>query len=241
MDLTLYYMPFSPWSHKARCALAHHALTPKPHIYAPLFGEPALRLKLRKLRGRVTVPVLFTPEGPLADSWEIALYADRVGTGTPLIPRAQHDEVARWNAASERMLSAGRSSAMLRVLVTPAAALETVPPFARRVMAGRGAQLGVRAFNAKYGIRSSELPRYEAAAREELERLAHTLSDGRRYLLGELSYADFAMAVGLSWLRPLPSDGLGPEMRKAMVDEGLAAQYPQLIAWRDTIHSEQPW
>ena len=124
MDLTLYYMPFSPWSHKARCALAHHALAPKPHLYAPLFGEPALRLKLRKLRGRVSVPVLFTPDGALTDSWQIALYADRVGSGTPLIPHAKQGEVADWNAASERMLSAARSCAMLRVLETPAAVLE---------------------------------------------------------------------------------------------------------------------
>jgi glutathione S-transferase len=126
-------------------------------------------------------------------------------------------------------------------LTAPAAALETLPPAARRVMGARGAVLGARIFNAKYGIRASELPSYEATLRQELDSLAKTLSDGRKYLVGELSYADVAMAVALSWLRPLAGDGLGAEMRRVMADERLAAEYPQLIAWRDTIHAVRPW
>jgi glutathione S-transferase len=234
-------MPYSPWSHKARCALAHHGLAPEQHVYAPIFGEPELRLKLRKLRGRVTVPVLFTPEGPITDSWEIALYADRVGSGTPLIPQARRDEVAYWNAASERLLAAGRSCAMLRTLEAPPAALEVLPPLAQRLMGERGALLGVRMFNAKYGIRASERPHYEATVREELTRLAKALTDGRKYLLDELSYADFAMAVSLGMLSPLSLKGFGPEMRKVMAEEALGREFPQLITWRDAIYAEQPW
>jgi len=241
MPLTLYYLPYSPWSIKARCALRHHAVAVREREYTPVLGEPALRLRLRKFGGRVSVPVLFTPAGVLTDSWEIALFADRVGSGAALIPNEKRALIAEWNAASERLLSAARSCAMLRVLHAPQAALESLPAPVARLLGERGGVLAVRVFNAKYAIRPEQQADYHAQVRQELSRLRQALAGGRRYLLDQLSYADFAMAVGIACLLPLPSAPMGPTMRHASTDEVLAAEFADLIGWRDALHAEHPW
>jgi glutathione S-transferase len=241
MQLTLLHLPFSPWSIKARCALRHHAVAVREREYTPVLGEPALRLRLRKFSGRVTVPVLFTPDAVLTDSWDIALFAERVGSGTALIPNEKRAQVAEWNAASERLLNAARSCAMLRVLHAPEAALEALPAPMATLLGKRGAGLAVHAFNAKYSIRPEQQAEYHAIVREELSRLRGALAGGRRFLLDQLSYADFAMAVCISCIRPLADAPMGPAMRLASSDEGLAAEFPDLIAWRDALHVQQPW
>jgi glutathione S-transferase len=241
MPLTLHHLPYSPWSIKARCALRHHGIAVRELEYIPVLGEPALRLRLRKLSGRVTVPVLFTPDGALTDSWQIALFAERVGSGTALIPNEQRAAIAEWNEASERLLGAARSCAMLRVVHAPEAALESLPAPLAGLLGKRGAGLAVRAFNAKYSIRLEQQADYHAQVREELSRVRQALAGGRRFLLDQLSYADFAMAVGIGCLRPLPSTPMGPAMRLASTDEALAAEFPDLIAWRDALHAEHRW
>ena len=65
-------LSYSPWSEKARWPLEHHGIEFREHQYVPLLGAPRLRLRLRRLRGRVTVPVLFTRDRVLADSFAIA-------------------------------------------------------------------------------------------------------------------------------------------------------------------------
>src|SRR5262245_37961692 len=97
---------FSPWSEKARWALDHHGLAYKYREHLPLLGEPLLRLRARRLTGRVSVPVLVTPEGVLADSFAIARHADELGRAPALFPRGCEAEVAGWNARSEAALAA---------------------------------------------------------------------------------------------------------------------------------------
>src|SRR5215510_3324901 len=129
---TLFYIPFSPWSLKARFVLDHHGIGVDARVYAPVLDELRMRVRLRKPRGRITVPVLFTPEGTLTDSWQIANYAERVGSGASLIPPALHDAVADWNSASERLLSAGRARAMVRAIGDVEAIIETLPERVRK-------------------------------------------------------------------------------------------------------------
>jgi glutathione S-transferase len=236
MQPILYYMPFSPWSHKARCALRHHALTLREHAYVALLEEPLLRFRLQKWRGRVTVPVLFTSDGVFTDSWEIALYADQKGSGSTLIPDARRAQIGEWNAVSERLLSAVRSVAMLRAVEQPEAVLEVAPPLAAKLMTVRGARLFVRMFNAKYGIAAGELVQYQRAVRDELQRVQRALADGRRYLTGELSYADIAIGIALNMLGPLPGEPVAGLQRLAFEPE-LSAEFASLRAWRDDVHA----
>lgn len=239
MEPTLYYMPYSPWSRKARCALRHHNLTPRGHVYMPLVEEPVLRWKLRKWRGRVTVPVLFTQERVLTDSWDIVLWADRNGSGSTLIPNHKQDEISEWNAVSERLLSAGRSVSMLRALDQPEVLLEVLPPPMAKLLGAGGARVSARMFNAKYAIDASEQAQYAGVIREQLLRIQRGLADGRRYLTGEPSYADIAIGVALLVLGPLPDEAQAG-LQKLAHDPAFDVEFASLRAWRDAVHATLP-
>lgn len=237
---TLWHIPFSPWSLKAKAALRHHGVEVEQRRYSPLLDEPALRLKLGKLvGGRVSVPVLFTDDGPVTDSFHIAEYADRVGSGAKLVDAPRAAAVRVWNTCSERLLEAGRVRSMVRVLASPEALRETVPPPLRGLplpmLSG-----AVRVFNFKYGIRDDGLEAQLATAREELDRLREALRDGRDYLLGSLSYADIAMGIGLQLIAPLPGTPVGPATLVTITEPELGAEYGDLIAWRDRLHARHP-
>ena len=241
MSLKLIQLAHSPWTQKARCALAHHGLPFETVEYRPFLDEPGLRLSLAR-RGqlwprRVSVPVLLTPDAAVTDSWEIARYADRVGTNTSLIPRANDVAIADWNARSDRLLASGRARFMVRVLGAESAMRELVPgvvsgapPFVLRS--------SMQLFNAKYGIRVSDFADHGAHVRAELEALRAALSDGRRYLTGSLSYADFAMGLGLQVIAPLPNSSFGPHSATLASEPELVEEYAELVRWRDALHAE---
>jgi glutathione S-transferase len=237
--LTLFHIPFSPWSLKARFVLRHHGIEVDARAYAPVLDELRMRVRLRKPRGRITVPVLFTPEGVLTDSWDIANYAERVGSGSPLLPQAQRDPIAAWNSASERLLSAGRARAMVRAAGDLDAVVETLPGPVKKYsfVASPVGKIGLRLFNRKYGIRPDDVLLHESTMRLELEHLRQALADGRRYLLGGFSYADVTMALALQVLEPLPESPLGPRSRIVGTDTVLKASYSDLLRWRDDIHA----
>jgi glutathione S-transferase len=238
MDLTLFHIPFSPWSLKARFALAHHGLRTNEREYKPLFDEPAMRFRLRKARGRISVPVLLTPDGAVTDSWEIALYADRVGSGPPLIPAAERAQIANWNAASERLLNAGRARSMVRATGDPEAIREALPAPIRNLdaLAVPVGRVGVRLFNRKYGIREGDLELHASAMRLELDHLQQALA-GRSYVLGDFSYADVTMAFALQVIDPLPATPMAPAARRASTDDELRRSYAELLSWRDRVHA----
>jgi glutathione S-transferase len=148
-------LPYSPWTEKARFALAARRI---PHVfrrYEPLLGEPALRSKLRRLTGPVTVPVLTTDEGRiLADSLEIARWADGRGEGPRLFPPEHEVAVLRFVALSERALASGRALSLQRLLADDEALLEMVPASIRRAapaLGTRAAALGIARTIRKYG------------------------------------------------------------------------------------------
>lgn len=234
----LWYIPFSPWSLKARCALRLRGVAVQARPYTPLIDEPLLRLKLRRARGRVTVPVLFTEGGALCDSWDIALYAERAGSGASIIPKARQDEIRAFNDRSERLLEAGRVGSMLRVLQMPEAALEAMPPAMRRFMGTRGALFSVAAFNRKYGIAPQRAEAARTVMRRELSSLRDLLRDGRRYLLGDFSYADVVMGIALQLVKPVPDSPMGELSKRAATDDELASEFADLLAYRDRLQAE---
>lgn len=240
MQPVLYCLPYSPWSLKAEFALRHHQVAVARRVYRPLLSAPELRLRLRKLGGKVTVPVLFTDGGAITDSFEIALYAERVGKGTPLLPESKRAAIADWNACSERLMSASRARAMVRASVDLDAAYESLPKAvgAVPVLGPAFARNGLTWFKRKYAIHEGEQDANAEAMRAELQRLRSALGDGRKYLLGEFSYADVVMAFALQGLQPLPETPLGPAMRRAMTDEELCAEHPALLRWRDDLQRD---
>lgn len=230
-------LAYSPWSIKAKWALDHHAIPYRYAHYLPMLGEPLLRLRTQRLRGRVSVPVLVTEAGPIEGSLEIARFAEREGSGAPLFPAGREQEIERWNARSEVMLDAGRALSMRRMLRSRAALTEQVPGGRALGPLGWAAgALGVRFVAGKY---VTDVP--DEDYREELRAglLALRAAIGSNdYLLGALSYADIAMAVTLAFVKPLGAgrDHLGDATRAVWTEDELAAELADVVAWRDRIY-----
>lgn len=229
-------LSYSPWSLKARWALDHHRVPYRWREYLPMLGEPLLQARLR--RRRVTVPVLIDEAGVHDDSFDIARRAEAVGQGPPLFPEALTDAVSRWNQVSEDVCAAGRALTTSRVLADPAALAESVPvpPSLRRPLRGV-ATAGARFLTRKYDLRAV---RDEAALQTiglALEAAREALADGRAYLEGPLTYADFALAVALQFVQPVADTyvQLGPASRRCWTRDDLAQAYPDVLAWRDQV------
>ena len=110
-------LPYSPWTEKARWALDARRVPYTFRHYQPLLGEPALRIKLRRPTARISVPVLTTSDGrAIADSADIARWADERGEGPRLFPAEHGAAIARFIALSERALAAGRALSLARML-----------------------------------------------------------------------------------------------------------------------------
>ncbi|APR87512.1 Glutathione S-transferase family protein [Minicystis rosea] len=237
---------FSPWTEKARWALDARRVPYRFRHYQPLLGEPALRLKLRQLAGRVSVPVLTTDEGrAIADSAEIARWADGRGEGPALFPAGHEAAMARFIALSERALAAGRTLSLTRMLQDDEALAEMVPGPIRRALGPFAAKMGafgVARTQRKYGGSRRDL---DAARREllaDLDELRAALAeapsgDGPKTLLGHFSFADIAMAQTLAFGDP-PASGLklGPASRRSFSDPELRDRYGDLLAWRDELY-----
>src|SRR5690606_14712342 len=154
------------------------------------------------------------------DSTDIAQFAERHGAGAPLFRRGEEEEIARWNDVAERAMQAGRALLLLRLAASGPALEEAlaglVPRPLRRALAPV-ALFGVRFLQHKYETGEGE---DEAARRAELRdallELRAALADGRAHLLGELSYADIAMAAALQFVQPMdtPHIPMGPATRR---------------------------
>jgi len=246
MSIELLHIPYSPWSEKARWALEARGVPYRSRYYSPLLGEPELRIRLRRPRGVVSVPVLFTPAGPLADSLAIARHAAASGSGPDLFPAGSEAAMGRWVALSEDGLAAGRKRSLERVLASPEALREMVPKGLRSVLgplAVKIAAAGVRRTLKKYGSHRlvdpvATLRAVSGELRYALGRIAAPADDGPKTLLPTgFSFADIAIAQALAFVSP-PSSGLriGPANREAFTDPEFAPELADLIAWRDALY-----
>jgi glutathione S-transferase len=240
----LLQIPFSPWSEKARWALERSGVAYRSRLYLPVLGELQLRRLLNRWRGPVTVPVLIDGTRVLADSFDIAKYANERGDGQ-LIPAADAARIAEYNELSERACSASRAVALQRMLEHPEALLEMLPKPLRRsrrlgiLVAREGLKRTLR----KYGALSDSLEHHEQQLAQVLDRLRADLAASPsttepRTLLSSFSYADIAMAQVLATVQP-PAQGLrvGAATRRVLERSPLVARYQDLLAWRDALYA----
>lgn len=237
MDAVLVEVPYSPWSRRARQALAAEGVPFRRRTYVPLADEPWLRWRTRRWRGLISVPVLLTPEGPVADSFVIAQWASARGAGR-MVPEALREPIAEVVALSELALGAGRLQATARLHADPVAVREQVPrhlralgplgPIVARYVAGGIVR--------KYRhLTEGDPSEVHAAA---LTQLADRLGD-RPYAVGDrLSFADLAAASAVTFIAPPADAPLKPASRAAFSDPELAARFADLIARRDRVEAE---
>ena len=237
-------LPYSPWSEKARWALELRRVPYRSRTYLAVLGEPLLRVKLRRWAGTVTVPVLTCDDGSvLADSADIARWADQRGDGPQLFPGEQEAAIAHFIERSEAGLRAGRALALRRMLEDDEALAEMVPRSLRRHLrpiAVRVGRLGIARTLRKYGAFDAGPEEHEhvlVGVLDELRQRLATASDTPRTLLGRLTFADVAMSQVLAFIAP-PATGLrlGRASRRSFSDERLRARYADLVEWRDQLY-----
>lgn len=239
-------LPYSPWSERARWALDARAIDYRMRPYSPVVGEPALRLKLRRLRGNVTVPVLTTMDGRvLGDSTDIARWADGRGAGPTLFPADHALAMARLLDISERAMKAGRALVLSRMLRDREALAEMIPRPIRKRLGEAASTLGAWAIGRtlrKYGGNRAATEAHRRTFVEALDAMRNALATAPegspRTLLGRFSYADIAAAQVLASIAPPPALKLGKASRRCFSDDELAREYADLVAWRDALYAE---
>jgi len=240
--IELLTISYSPWSEKARWALDHHGVRYQEVEYVPMLGEFALRKRLGKWRGKISVPLLIKAEGTIEDSFEIAHYAEEIGSNpTLLFPEDAKKAIVAWNEQSEIALCAGRAMVTVRTMQDSTARAEAMPPLPSPIsglLKGPFTLFGAAYLRRKYQY-SAAIESQNEALRNVLSNLQDTLKDGRPYVLGEnFSYADVCMATSLQCVRPVTDEfiKLGPATRKAWTDEELADNFGDLLDWRDQLY-----
>lgn len=243
--IELIAISYSPWSEKARWALDHHGVRYDEVEYMPMLGEPALRKRLGKWTGKISVPLLIKSDGPIQDSYKIAKYAEEIGSNpTSLFPPGMHEKIAGWNEQSEMALEAGRALVSIHVLEDPAAQREAMPPMPKPLLGALKkpvAAMGVAFLRRKYGY-GKATDEHRRNLRQVLSNVRGVLGDGRPFLLGdEFSYADICAAVSIHCIKPVTDEfiKLGPATRKAWTDEELASEFETLLDWRDQLYESQ--
>lgn len=230
----------SPWTERARWALDHHRIPYREVEYTPMISEPAARLKLKRLGGRITVPILFDDGAILRDSYDIARHADSRGTAPPLFPAGAEGEIAGWNRRSEPAMEAGRSLVVARTAASPEAALESVPGPAWAKPALRPvATLGVRYFQRKYALEGHTTESDLATLRTALLATREALAGGRDTILAGFSYADIIAATVVQFIEPLPPAyrRISDANRPCWTTPELVDEFPDLIEWRDRLYA----
>lgn len=232
-SLTLVGEAFSPWTQKARRALDYCGVTYRYVEYVPTLSEPGLRLRMRQWSGPVSVPVLLDGRQVVRGSWDIARYASaragdvRLGDVAAVLP---------WNELSEAALAEGRTRVVRAVLASPAAldeALAGIVPPPLRAPLRFVARDAARRLDRKYAhlVVPGSLRRALERTRDGLRR------SGGDHLLGTFSYADIAMAVVLEAVAPVAriEPPLGPATTRCWSDPALAAEFEDLLRWRERI------
>lgn len=232
---------FAPWSEKARWALDHHGVRYDYREYVPLLDEPWLRWRLGRLAGRVSTPTLFADGASYGDSFAIAEYAERHGTGAPLFPADRAAGIGAWNACSETALAAGRVRVVARMMEVPEARSEILPrtiPAVLHPILGVAADATFAFLRWKYGF-GADVAASDHALRTVLEDLRAALA-GRDHIYDELTYADLTMAVVLQMVRPVADAyiRLGPAVRAVWTNDAIAADFADLVEWRDRLYAQ---
>lgn len=245
MKPVLVSLTYSPWSEKARWALEHHRITYQRRSYRPLIDELPLRMRMRRFRGPITVPVLYDGARWHSSSWEIARWAEQHGSGAPLFPDEHLERIRYFDDLSERGLDAGRALGLTRMVDRPEWLVAMVPPALRGPLGPLGpkiAGVGIRRTLRKYGASTRSTEEHRDRLRQVLEELRASLQhdgDGVPTLLGRFSYADISMAQVLQFVEPtnLGHFRLADEGREGYRQAELAEAFADLCGWREQLYA----
>lgn len=237
---TLVSLRYSPWSERSRWVLDHHRIPYRILEHDPFLHELRLRHLAGWPRGRVTVPLLVAGGQRYRTSWDIASYADSIGSGARLIPDALTPAILAIDTLTERAMNAGRTLLVAVLLQDPAALDATWPVWLPRPLLSAArplARFGTRWFARKYALDFGAIEADTQTLRAILDDLRRQLA-GRELLFDGFSYADILVATCLQGIEPV-SDAhwpIEPALRPVWTRPDLAREYRDLLDWRDAIY-----
>lgn len=236
MDVTLYQLPWSPPSVRARWALAERGVRYRAVVYLPGTHHS---VRVRLATGQSSVPVAWIDGRPIAGSTEIARAID--GFGDPAGRLFFDDpnlaaELDAWVARSDRLFDAARRALgpalagdreALRAVITPGPAwAHALVPVLWRFSGWEWAR--------RYGV--AEPDRTAAAEIEALATAMERDRAGRAWLVGDrFSYADIAVASMLCTVRGTPHLAIPPPLARHYAHLAAAGPWDPLFAWRDAL------
>lgn len=245
--LRLFGISYSPWTEKARWALEHHGIAYTFSEHTPLIDELPMRLRLRKLRGSISVPSLLTDGGPVQGSLAIARWADAHGKGARLERADERAAVDAWDARAERALEAGRALYSARLQSTPGALEDAVPGFVpgflRKTVGRIGVAFIARKYNVDYeaeAVHEATLAEVLAAIRAALAAATSQSGGALRYVVnGHFTLADLVAACAVNVVVPAGSQyvPIRPRTREAWTRTALALEFGDVISWRDALYA----
>jgi len=224
---------FSPWTKKARWALEYCGFDFDYKEYTPTLSEIGLRWRLRQITGDISVPVLFVGGYPIRGSYEIARYANKVSTGSPL---GNFSSIERWDNCSESALAEGRTRVVRCIKENNKALEESLPLFVPNTMKSLMrpvARHAVKRIDKQYA-RLNHPGSIHTALTRTRDALAQSEND---FIQGNFSYADITMATVLEVIKPIAKNDppLGPITLSCWNDEALASEFSDLVEWRDRL------
>jgi glutathione S-transferase len=242
--LELYSLSYSPWTEKARWALLHHGLEFRERAYVPLFGALPLRVASGRWSGKLSVPLLVAGDDSVVDSCEIAQWADRQRGAATLFPDAFRNTIFDWNLRVDAAISAGRMAVVDRIGSDSEALRESLPPLFPppvRAIGAPIARFGAFFIRQKWVEGSGGAAAAEAELRLWCLHVRAALADGRTYLCGNtFTFADIAVAASLQCVAPVENRyiAIGPATRRLWAMPALAADFGDLLRWRDNIYAQ---
>ncbi|GMH36296.1 hypothetical protein BSKO_04164 [Bryopsis sp. KO-2023] len=232
----LYSIRFSPWTLKAKWALAHYDAQHTNKEFLSGVTDAILRWKTKNFCGRLTVPILIGEGGVvLTESFEIAQWAGlNKGPncqGGDLFDGVDADVMKQWNQRSDEILNYSRSLALQGMMNNGDATKQTLPKLLQNSLGVMIAKRFLRKLTKKYenepGTNSKE------NARECLVVLREALAkSGGEYITGSFSYADIVMVIAL--LAVYPFNGVMPafpEFQEAFTVPGFSEEFADLVEW----------
>jgi glutathione S-transferase len=232
---------YSPWTERARWALDHHGISYDYQEHVPMLGEPLLRWRARGLaQERVTVPLYRDGTGVFGDSLRIAERADAKGRGPRLL--VDPDQMAHWNARVEDALSAMRALVTARLLADRDAVRESALAVSPRWAAGALSPVvsaAARFVAHKYGADLGRTEAHEETMGAVLRDIREARGGRMYFAMDRLTAPDIWMATALQGVVPVYDSfiRLEPAVRRAWTSPKLAAEFSDLVGWRDALYA----
>ena len=234
--LTMYGITYSPWTYKARWALAWHRLDYRYKEYVVMLSKPLLRLRLNRWSKPITAPLAVVNGQILDSSLKIAQWADEQGAGSSL--HMNHADVKAWDHVADEFMQLGRFR-LTHGYASDARALKAaVPPVFQRMPGALFlGKMGLRYMKKTYPL-DVQPETVEDQMAERLRAVRAGLKDREHFLSGP-SYADISVACALQMVDPVEDAllPLAPEARPHWSSTRLTEEFADLLQWRDGIFS----